>query len=110
MKKSIFILFAVLITTVSSAQKYENNWESIDSRPVPQWFEDVKFGIFIHWGVYSVPAWAPAYADIGIYAKYAEWYWWRINEKSDAGKLFRDYHNKMYGEDFRYQDLSLIHI
>jgi alpha-L-fucosidase len=52
-----------------NAQTYQPNWESIDSRPVPQWFEDVKFGIFIHWGVYAVPAWAPADADIGVYAK-----------------------------------------
>ncbi|MBP3442296.1 MAG: alpha-L-fucosidase, partial [Clostridia bacterium] len=35
---------------------YENNWESLNSRKVPEWFEDAKFGIFIHWGLYSVPA------------------------------------------------------
>ena len=35
---------------------YQANWESIDSRPVPDWYVDAKFGIFIHWGVYSVPA------------------------------------------------------
>ncbi len=106
MKKSIFLLFAIFVATTSFAQKYQANWESINSRPVPQWFEDVKFGIFIHWGVYSVPSWAPANADIGIYAKYAEWYWKRImgNEKADV--LFRDYHNKMYGEDFYYQDFA----
>ena len=34
--------------------KYENNWESLNSRPVPEWFADAKFGIFIHWGLYSV--------------------------------------------------------
>jgi alpha-L-fucosidase len=28
-------------------------------REVPQWFRDAKLGIFVHWGVYSVPAWAP---------------------------------------------------
>ena len=105
--KKIFIAFCcILLTQMSIAQKYQPNWESIDSRPVPQWFEDVKFGIFIHWGVYAVPAWAPADADIGVYAKYAEWYWWRINENSEAGKLFREYHNRMYGEDFKYQDFA----
>jgi alpha-L-fucosidase len=90
-----------------AAQKiYVSGWESINSRPVPAWFEDVKFGIFIHWGVYSVPAWAPANADISIYAKYAEWYWKRIHDDSRAGKLFRDYHNNMYGEKFKYQDFA----
>lgn len=106
MRKSILILFAVLISASLFAQKYQNNWESINSRPVPGWFEDVKFGIFIHWGVYSVPSWAPANADIGVYAKYAEWYWKRINGTEAADKLFRAYHNKMYGEDFLYQDFA----
>lgn len=35
---------------------YEANWESLKQYTVPQWFKDAKFGIFIHWGVYSVPA------------------------------------------------------
>ncbi len=104
MKKTIVTIFSILLVSLSFSQKYENNWESIDSRPIPQWFEDVKFGIFIHWGLYSVPAWAPADADIGVYAKYAEWYWWRTNEDSEAGKLFRDYHNETYGTDFKYPD------
>ena len=46
------------IGLIASAQKYESTWESIDSRPVPSWFEESRFGIFIHWGVYSVPGWA----------------------------------------------------
>jgi alpha-L-fucosidase len=49
------------------AQDYKASWESLDSRPVPQWYKDAKFGIFIHWGVYSVPAYAPK-------GSYAEWY------------------------------------
>ncbi|MCK5731277.1 MAG: alpha-L-fucosidase [Draconibacterium sp.] len=106
MKKIIIILFLFFIVLSAFSQKYENNWESINSRPIPEWFTDAKFGIFIHWGIYAVPAWAPANADIGVYAKYSEWYWWRINEDSKAGKIFRDYHNKMYGEDFLYQDFA----
>jgi len=37
-------------------QKYEPTWESVDKRPTPAWFSDAKFGIFIHWGTYSVPS------------------------------------------------------
>jgi alpha-L-fucosidase len=47
-------------------------WESLDKRPTPAWFTDAKFGIFIHWGVYSVPAYAPV---IPGKLAYAEWYW-----------------------------------
>ncbi|WP_346856599.1 alpha-L-fucosidase [uncultured Draconibacterium sp.] len=106
MKKILLLLVLLLFVISGYSQQYKNNWKSIDSRPIPEWFEDVKFGIFIHWGVYSVPAWAPANADIGVYAKYSEWYWSRINDNSDAGKLFREYHNTMYGEDFQYQDFA----
>lgn len=106
MKKIIVPILLLMFFIRMNAQTYQPNWESIDSRPIPQWFEDVKFGIFIHWGVYAVPAWAPADADIGVYAKYSEWYWWRINDNSEAGKLFRAYHNDMYGEDFEYQDFA----
>ena len=104
--KAIFMGILLFAGVSAFSQPYTADWASIDKRPVPQWFSDAKFGIFIHWGVYSVPAWAPANADIGIYAKYAEWYWWRINDESKAGKLFRDYHNSRYGKDFQYQDFA----
>ncbi|HZT98428.1 MAG TPA: alpha-L-fucosidase [Ktedonobacteraceae bacterium] len=35
---------------------FHTNWESLKAYHVPSWYEDAKFGIFIHWGVYSVPA------------------------------------------------------
>jgi hypothetical protein len=34
---------------------YEANWTSLDSRPLPSWYDESKFGIFIVRGVYSVP-------------------------------------------------------
>ncbi len=71
------LIWALCLTSASLfAQKtYQPNWESIDSRPVPAWFEDAKFGIFIHWGLYSVPAYSPTARDkVGVYDRYAEWY------------------------------------
>src|SRR2546430_8473061 len=35
---------------------FEDRWQSLKAYSVPAWYEDAKFGIFIHWGVYSVPA------------------------------------------------------
>lgn len=100
------IIFLMGILPIYS-QNFEANWESIDKRPVPSWFSDAKFGIFIHWGVYSVPAWAPADANIGVYAKYAEWYWNKITISSgEEHKLFKAFHDSMYGENFRYQDFA----
>jgi alpha-L-fucosidase len=39
-----------------AAGPFEDNWESLKAYRVPGWYEDGKFGIFIHWGLYSVPA------------------------------------------------------
>lgn len=36
--------------------KFKDNWPSLSNYQIPQWYKDAKFGIFIHWGVYSVPA------------------------------------------------------
>lgn len=79
--------------------KYENSWESLDTRPVPGWFADAKFGIFIHWGIYSVPAYAPK-------GKYAEWYGRWCDERTDNDPEYYDYHVKTYGRDFKYNDFA----
>ena len=34
---------------------YTEDWESLDSRPLPKWYDEAKIGIFMHWGPYSVP-------------------------------------------------------
>lgn len=49
--------------------EYSPTWKSLDSRPLPQWYDDAKFGIFIHWGVFSVPSFG------------SEWFWnnWKGN-------------------------------
>ncbi len=75
---------------------YEPSWESLDSRPCPAWFDEAKFGIFIHWGVYSVPAWGPK-------GKYSEWYWHDMQNKNGPTWKF---HGQTYGENFRYQDFA----
>ncbi|MCK4920028.1 MAG: alpha-L-fucosidase [Bacteroidales bacterium] len=108
MKKSfklVFVLFIVSSMYVN-AQNYEANWESLDSRPVPEWFADARFGIFIHWGVYSVPAWAPTNLESGqtIYQKYSEWYWKRLMDPKN--EYFRPHHEAMYGSGFKYQDFA----
>src|SRR5512135_3039125 len=41
---------------VASVGQYKAEWESLEAVPIPEWYLDGKFGIFIHWGVYSVPA------------------------------------------------------
>ena len=44
----------------STAATYRPTLESLNQHPVPQWYQDAKLGIFVHWGLYSVPGWAPS--------------------------------------------------
>lgn len=98
------ILLFVFFTAYLSAftQVYEPDWRSLDKRPMPEWFEDARFGIFIHWGVYSVPAYRPL--EEGLYASYAEWYYARVyKNKESGGKAF---HDANYGDDFEYRQFA----
>src|SRR5690606_26590957 len=103
MKQFFTIILLVISFSAFSQDNYESNWTSIDTRETPEWFVDAKFGIFVHWGLYSVPAWGPT--DGSVYERYAEWYWKRITEPdSSAGSKFIDFHNENYGEKSKYQD------
>jgi len=109
MKKACLLLLLVILINTSHSQTYTADWRSLDQRPVPTWFTNAKFGIFIHWGVYSVPAWGPTAKDgAGIYERYAEWYWYRLTDTSAGGKkvhdMFKRFHDKAYGPQVKYQD------
>ncbi|MDD2762853.1 MAG: alpha-L-fucosidase [Opitutaceae bacterium] len=78
---------------------YEPHWASLDRRPTPEWFLDAKFGVFIHWGLYSVPAWAPV-------GEYAEWYWHRIASTKPEDAVWRKFHRDHYGKNFDYRDFA----
>ena len=105
LKRSLLVLFLAALKIYG--QGYQPVWESLDKRLIPAWFEDSKFGIFIHWGVYSVPAWGPTGDSIGVYDKYAEWYWNKlVNTGSKVNKYFREFHLKTYGPNFKYQDFA----
>ena len=75
----------------NSEKKYEPNWESLKTYQTPEWFQDAKFGIYCHWGPYSVPAYE------------TEWYsHWMYVEGHDI----RKYHEAKYGplSEFGYKD------
>jgi alpha-L-fucosidase len=79
------------------SDEYEPTWESLDEHPAPEWFHDAKLGIFIHWGVYSVPAYADPEGDHA----YAEWYPYYMYE---TGSDTAEYHRETYGADVEYAD------
>ena len=64
------VLAAENVTTKSTGPKhYQPTWESLKQYAVPQWYLDAKFGIFIHWGVYAVPAHDSEWYPHGMYVK-----------------------------------------
>lgn len=52
----IALLCFIQLNAQTQQPKYQATWQSLGTYQVPDWFRDAKFGIFIHWGVYSVPA------------------------------------------------------
>ncbi len=82
----------------AAESRYEPAWESLDKRPTPEWFLDAKFGIFIHWGTYSVPGW-------GAPKQYAEWYWNNMADKKPDNAWWQ-YHQRVWGKDFDYAQFA----
>lgn len=71
---------------------YSSDPATLQTHEAPDWYDDAKFGIFIHWGVYSVPA----FSRVG---DYAEWYWHSIHQKGSV-----DYRHQLalFGKNSRY--------
>lgn len=91
---------------------YSGTWDSVRTHEVPDWYDDCKFGIFIHWGLYSVPAYAPRTWELGEVPgdetwfcnnPYAEWYYNSVNV--GQGPSY-EHHKKVYGEDFAYENFA----
>ncbi|MCL2638373.1 MAG: alpha-L-fucosidase [Oscillospiraceae bacterium] len=57
------------IDSVINGGQYKDNWDSMKSVPVPEWYKNAKFGIFIHWGLYSVPAFNNEWYSRNMYIK-----------------------------------------
>jgi alpha-L-fucosidase len=79
---------------------------TLNARPVPAWYEDAKFGVFIHWGMWAIPAFAAKVGSIGetfrsdydravALTPYTEWY---ANAIKVTGTPSADFHKATYGD------------
>ena len=57
------------ICEVASQGPFKPDWESLKNYQVPQWYEDAKFGIFVHWGAYAVPAFGSEWYPRNMYVQ-----------------------------------------
>jgi alpha-L-fucosidase len=82
-----------------------DGFDAFRNRPCPKWFAEAGFGIFIHWGIFSVPAFAPRgraihdlmrdhFEDMNAHIPYAEWY---ENAMRLPGSATAEHHKRHYG-------------
>lgn len=84
-----------------AALRYSPDWASLDARPLPAWFDQAKVGVFVHWGVFSVPAWG------------SEWFWWHwqgqhradyerfVQRRYPPGTTYADFAPRFTAHDFQ---------
>ena len=107
---AVILTCAVSFSSAQAPTHYEPTLASLDQHPLPQWYAGAKLGIFIHWGLYSVPGWAPlthpnhdfASNDYIKYDPYAEWY---LNTMRVPGSPTQAYQHEHYG-DAGYYDFA----
>lgn len=99
-----FIIFSIILVSVQVIAgvndkplakldfDYEPNWDSLDSRPLPEWYDEAKVGIFIHWGVYSVPSYG------------TEWFW--INWRGSQNPNYTEFMERNFKPGFTYQEFA----
>lgn len=88
------LIFSILFLGGGCAVRYTADWTSLDARPLPKWYDEAKVGIFVHWGVFSVPG----------FGQYSEWfwYWWRGQRRSENVQFMQ----KNYPPGFKYADFA----
>jgi alpha-L-fucosidase len=112
----LFLVVCFLLLSAARGQApshYEPTLESLSRHPLPQWYADAKLGIFVHWGLYSVPGWAPTVhsehdfesLDYITHNPYAEWY---LNSMRLDGSPTQAYHKEHYGADYDYYNFAPI--
>lgn len=89
MVRVLILIFLLITTTSVRGQKYKPTWESVKQHQTPDWFPDAKFGIYFHWGPYSVPAYKTEWYSHWMYVK---------------GHDIYEYHQEKYGPEFGYKD------
>ena len=90
-----FSIFLLGLQLLNVQAKYQPTWESLDSRPLPSWYDDAKFGIFMHWGVYSVPSFSTCSS---------EWFWWHWKGQNQPQCV--EFMKNNYRPGFSYADFA----
>jgi alpha-L-fucosidase len=109
----LFVFFFLAGLRAQAPAHYEPTLDSLNRHPLPEWYANAKLGIFIHWGLYSVPGWAPLVhpnhdfrsLDYITHNPYAEWY---LNSMRLEDSPTRAYHREHYGANYDYYNFAAI--
>lgn len=94
----LFVLCAAAAAAAAAvpgaAARFTPDWKSLDARPLPPWYDEAKLGIFIHWGVFSVPAFD------------SEWFWWHWQGQQPPDQKCVSFMSKNYPPGFSYPEFA----
>ncbi|XP_037330368.2 tissue alpha-L-fucosidase-like [Pungitius pungitius] len=90
----VLCLSLVVAGAHAGPARYTADWASLDARPLPPWFDEAKVGIFVHWGVFSVPG----------FGRFSEWFWswWQAAKRAEEVNFMKKY----YRPGFEYADFA----
>jgi alpha-L-fucosidase len=99
--------------SAAAPRKFDPTWDSLKQHRVPEWYNNAKLGIFIHWGLYSVPAWAPTTGELNAVPPadwfklnpYAEWY---LNSLRIEDSPTRKHHEETWGKGYDYYQFAAV--
>ena len=106
MKRYLSLLTALVLslfflTGRTQTERYQANWESLKTYQTPEWFRDAKFGIFIHWGVYSVPAFGSEWYPRQMYIQGSDEFKYHIQHFGPQNKFgYKDFIPMFRAEQF----------
>lgn len=93
------------IERVIAEGPYDASWESLCDHPVPSWYKKAKFGIFIHWGIYSVPAFGNEWYARYVYRKGSPEYRYHIEKYGELNQFgYKDFIPMFKAENFKAED------
>ncbi|XP_020498852.2 tissue alpha-L-fucosidase-like [Labrus bergylta] len=90
---SAVFVFVVALASQTAA-RYTADWKSLDARPLPAWYDEAKVGIFVHWGVFSVPGFG------------SEWFWWHWQGEQPPDSKCVKFMSKNYPPGFSYPEFA----
>ncbi|MEP6594547.1 MAG: alpha-L-fucosidase [Ginsengibacter sp.] len=99
---AVIIIVCCVNTSVNAQQlRFQPTWESLKNYKIPDWFRDAKFGIFIHWGIYSVPAFESEWYPRNMYLKDSKEYKHHIEKYGPQSKFgYKDFIPMFKAEKF----------